>query len=62
MTEEVEWGVFISKFKPVRCKVVEGKLVCEGLLDDEAAVCEISEVEGKRQVTCRKYIGEGNVI
>jgi len=50
---EVEWGVFISKFKPAQCRVVEGKLVCEGTLDDKMAVCEISEKNGKHQVSCK---------
>jgi hypothetical protein len=55
MGEEVEWNEFISKFKPVQCKVVEGKkLVCEGVLDDKNAVCEITEKDGKHQVTCTR--------
>jgi len=54
MGEEIEWNQFISKFKPTQCKVVEGKLVCEGLLNDEKAVCEITEKDGKRIVSCIK--------
>jgi len=54
LAEEVEWSEFIGKFKPVQCKVVEGKLVCEGLLDDKKVVCEITEKDGKRIVSCVK--------
>jgi len=52
MSEEVNWSEFIGKFKPVQCRVVDGKLVCEGMLDDKKAVCEITE--DKHQVKCIK--------
>ncbi len=59
--QEIEWNVFIKKFKPGPCKVVDGKLVCEGLLDDEQAVCEITDVNGKKQVSCRKVSVQATV-
>ena len=54
MDEEVEWSEFVSKFKPTQCKVVEDKLVCDGLLDDKKVVCEIAEKDGKQEIRCFK--------
>jgi hypothetical protein len=54
LDEEVSWSEFVSKFKPATCKVVEGKLVCDGLLDDKQVVCEIADKDGKQEVRCFK--------
>jgi hypothetical protein len=54
LDEEVSWSEFVSKFKPSQCKVVEGKLVCDGLLDGKKVVCEIGEKDGKQEIACFK--------
>jgi len=54
MSEEVDWETFIRGFKPRTCRVVDGKLVCEGTMDDEVAVCEITKENGKQKVSCVK--------
>lgn len=62
--EEVEWESFIEGFKPTECHVVEvdGKLVCEGKLNGEKAVCDITEVNGKPHVSCRKILSEATSV
>lgn len=62
--EEVEWDRFIKGFKPTECHVVEadGKLVCEGMLNDQKAVCEITEINGKEHVSCRKILSEATPV
>lgn len=54
--QEVDWGTFTRNFKPAQCRVEGEKLVCEGTLDDTPAVCEVTQVDGKHQVSCRKYV------
>ncbi|MCS7124548.1 MAG: hypothetical protein NZ932_03935 [Candidatus Bathyarchaeota archaeon] len=50
----MEWDVFIQKFKSARCRVENGKLICEGFLDEKPAVCEVMQKDGKTEVVCRK--------
>jgi len=55
MSEEVDWDTFTKKFKSTRCRVEGDKLICEGVLDDKPAVCEVSQKDGKAEISCRKY-------
>ena len=58
MVVELEWAEFVEKLRNPTCRVEDGKIVCEGIIDDKPAVCEVSAKDGKPQVTCKKFIGE----
>ncbi|HDO42008.1 MAG TPA: hypothetical protein ENH03_03810 [Candidatus Bathyarchaeota archaeon] len=53
MSEEIDFQSFTARFKTVKCRIENGKLVCEGFLDDKPAVCEIVEENGKQKVKCK---------
>jgi len=53
--EHVDWDTFITKFKSTKCRVEGDKLICEGFIEEKPAVCEISQKEGKPEISCRKY-------
>lgn len=63
MSEQpVDWGTFTKRFKSTRCRIEGDKLICEGVLDEKPAVCEVTQKDGKSVVSCRKFVdGESPV-
>jgi hypothetical protein len=52
--ETVDWDTFIQKFKSTKCRVEGTKLICEGVLDDKPAICEVTQKDGKAEISCRR--------
>lgn len=54
--QPVDWGTFTKRFQSGKCRVEGDKLICEGTLDGKAAVCEVTQKNGKSEISCRKYV------
>jgi len=55
MPKEYDFGEFMNRIKSMQCRRTEdGRLVCEGILDGEKAVCYIVYEGEKRKVRCLK--------